>query len=1135
MQFSNSEGDVLTDKTLQILAQLSAPIWIYDLQAMQVVWANAKTFEILRVPSLEAINHNTLKTPDLAPSQIQLAQQEKISVDWTVVHSETISLLKSTCSGVYLNNGRFALLVEASSQVKEEVGNAQASERVEGGEVAIGSNSSISFEQIVETSQEGVWVINSQGETIYVNPEMARLLGYSVEEMLGRSLFDFMDETWGTYAEELKQRRERGISEDLRFCFLRSDGSPLWTDCSTNPLYDQKGNYIGAMALIKDISDRVQVEQALCESEQRYQLAAEGARVGVWDWNRETNEFYSPNLKQLLGYEDDEVSNQLDEWLQKLVHPDDLDGVKKTVEAYLTGKRSTFELEHRMIHKNGDIIWFLARGEAQRNQQGKIARIVGSNTDITARKAAELLTEKAQADRDKRDKYLRSLAKVQKKLLTALDITPFLYQEVVKILGKTAQVSRAYIFQASQNEKQQWFICQQAQWCADGITPQRNEVLLDSLRPSLGRALSEKEVYLNQIRELPVTEQAIWRSWGIQSTLILPLLVNQEVLGFVGFDQCDYEREWTHLEVNLLQWSASAIAIGLEKQQSQQALLESEKKYRSIFENITQGIFQITSQGKYISANPFLAKLYGYQSSQELIQTITDVAQQLYVNPKRRQTLNELTLEYGTARNFESQVYHKDGRIIWISETQHAVYDQQGNFLYFEGVVEDISARKKAEDQLHYQAFHDGLTNLSNRTWFVQRLEGAIYAYKQGMTTNCYAVFFIDLDRFKIINDSLGHLIGDELLKKVAQRLDENISSEQLLARFGGDEFALLVTNIVDQNDCDKIAEKILNSFKKPFVLKENRYLLGASIGIAMGDIYYQTPEQVLRDADAAMYEAKDKKIGYAFFQPEIRERVLSSLLLEQELEGAIQRKEFELFYQPLVYLENHQLYGFEVLLRWFHPQRGAISPARFIPIAEQSNLIKDLDAWVFRESCRQFSQWQNQFAMAKDLVMSVNLSPINLLKPNLVKQIETTLQETKISPHSIRLEITETAFLDDDYLKILQQLETLGVQISIDDFGTGESSLSRLHKLPLSTLKIDKAFVQELEQSYSSETIAQTIITLAEGLKIKTLAEGIETAQQREILLGLGCLLGQGYFYSPPVTTAAATKMLQADRLNLS
>jgi EAL domain-containing protein (putative c-di-GMP-specific phosphodiesterase class I) len=299
-----------------------------------------------------------------------------------------------------------------------------------------------------------------------------------------------------------------------------------------------------------------------------------------------------------------------------------------------------------------------------------------------------------------------------------------------------------------------------------------------------------------------------------------------------------------------------------------------------------------------------------------------------------------------------------------------------------------------------------------------------------------------------------------------------------------------------------------------------------------LGNFSYQATEEIMRDADAAMYEAKAKNKGYDFFKPEIRERILSCLLLENDLEWAIDRGEFQLRYQPLVYLKTNEIYGFEVLLRWFHPQRGTISPGHFIPIAEQSKVIKKLDAWVLRESCRQLRQWQTKFKTADHLIISVNLSPVELLEPKFVKQIESTLKEEGISPHCIRLELTETAFLDETCLDVFEQLQALGIQLSIDDFGTGESSLSRLHQLPLSTIKVDRAFVQQLNQGHSSEAIVQTILTLAHSLGVNTVSEGIETAQQRDRLLSFGCLLGQGYFYSAPIEANLATEMLEAGNL---
>ena len=759
-------------------------------------------------------------------------------------------------------------------------------------------------------------------------------------------------------------------------------------------------------------------------------------------------------------------------------------------------------------------------------------KIICVGQDISDRAEAELALQN-------RDQYLQSLTEIQQTLLTTSDLNLAVYEDILRILGETANASRAYFFKANRSESGQWFVHQQAEWCAEGVpseiqNPDLQNLPIERRAPILTETLLAREAYCHHVADLPPSERELLHSQNIQSILVLPLFVNKRLFGFIGFDQCDREREWEALEMNFLHWASSAIAIAQEKQQSQNALIASEQKYRSIFENITQGIFQVTLDGSYLSANPFLATLYGYDSPKDLINSITNLASDLYVDPKQRHKLAQLTLEQGTVRNFESEVYRKDGTIIWISITQHAVYNQQGDFLYFEGIVEDITARKKAENQLYYQAFYDELTHLPNRNWFVQRLEEAVDTHQQGMTEHSYAVFFIDLNRFKMINNSLGHLAGDQLLRKVARRLKANFANNYLIAHFGGNKFALLATHIKTEADCHVIAQKLMNCFQNPFLLKGNRYFIGASIGIALGDVYYQSPEEVLRDADAAMYEAKAKGGGYAFFQPEIRERILSCLSLENDLDGAIQREEFHLYYQPLVYLATNQLYGFEVLLRWTHPQRGAISPADFIPLAEQIGVIKELDAWVFRQSCRQLRQWQKQFSTAQDLVISVNLSPVELLQPHLVEQIANTLREEGVSPHCIRLELTETAFLDQTYLDTFKQLRALGIQISIDDFGTGESSLSRLHQLPLSTIKVDRVFVQQLDQGDSGKAIVQTILGLGKTLQVDTLSEGIETEQQRDTLLELGCLFGQGYFYSPPVPVNRATLILAAGNIQI-
>ncbi len=856
---------------------------------------------------------------------------------------------------------------------------------------------------------------------------------------------------------------------DYEYRIVAADNTIRWVHDCGRFYKDENGKVVFWQGIIIDITERKQAEKSLSENEERYRNLFENTNDIVYIHDLEGNYLSVNNAaERIFGYKREEILKMN---LSQVIVPEDLEISKGKLAEKIAGIKNSIH-EVRGLSRDGRHIP-LEVNSCGIYDDGKLVAVHGIARDITERKRTE------EALRESEAKF-RTVAETASDAILTIDADG-------KIIFVNAAAEKIFGYRA-------------------------DEMLGKSLTMIIPERMREKHLggmsrYI-QTEEKNISWKAVEHPGLHKEGYEIPL----------EFSFAEFVREDQR-------FFTSVIRDVTERKKAEEAVRDSEARFRDLFENANDLIYTHDLQGNFTSLNRAGEIITGYTREEALRMNISQVVAPEYL--KMAQEMMHQKLVGSPPTSYELEIIAKSGKRVTLEVSSRLIFKDEKP-VGVQGIARDITERKLTEEQLQYNALYDALTDLPNRTHFMKQLTLAVERAELEKRFR-FAVLFLDIDRFKIINDSLGHIIGDKLLVGIAERLKSCVRPSDVIARLGGDEFTILLT-IKDELDALQIAERLMQKLSKPFKLDNYEVFTSASIGIIISDDVHRKPEEYLRDADTAMYRAKETgKARYEVFDRNMHLRNINLLKVETDLRRAIERGEFRAHYQPIVALETGEIREFESLIRWKHPEKGMISPNEFIFIAEETGLIIPMGKWILEESCRQLKEWQ-ELQTTEPLSISVNLSAKQLMHPSLIAQVKEVLEKTSLDPQYLKLEVTESTVMEhsETALRVLSELQNLGVRLSTDDFGTGFSSLSYLHRFPFDRLKIDRSFINTMDQDTKSGEIVRTILMLAQNLNIETVAEGIETSQQLGQLRELGCNFGQGYLFSKPVTAVEAEKLIK-------
>lgn len=705
-----------------------------------------------------------------------------------------------------------------------------------------------------------------------------------------------------------------------------------------------------------------------------------------------------------------------------------------------------------------------------------------------------------------------------------------------RALGKVGEVLEVDgVFVLERIVESDRLVCSHA-WWRGGLAPTvewQDGVETGSLPWLWSMVTTRSPASFDSLEALPAeasAERAFFQRSSLRSACLVPMFHGTSAIGLIGLAREQEEKPWTEGHNLLCRSLAELVVATLDRKRTILALLESEERYARLSGGVSEGLWDWDLQTDEVFYSARWRSMLG-EEARDLFGTTAEWLGRVHPHdlPAVKAALSSHLSGKTTLFEIEHRLRDSAGEYHWMLSRGQADRSHEGRPLRMAGSLTDISGRKLAEERLQHDALHDPLTGLANRVLFLDRLEHSLDRYRRNRDRVC-AVLFLDLDRFKVVNDSLGTNIGDRLLLEVAGRLESCVRQVDTVARLGGDEFIILLDDIGGIGDATRVADRILASLKKPLYLDGQEVFTTCSIGIALSGKDDVAADDLMRNADIAMYRAKALgKSRFEVFDPTMRARAHALLRLETDLRRAVERSEFVLAYQPIVALESGRITGFEALLRWSHPKRGQLLPKEFLATAEETGLIVPIGWEALAKACRQAAAWQREFQLDPPLTVSVNLSGKQLRQGDLVEQVGLALRESGLSPGSLTLEITEGVIMADldASRSALEGLRALGVRLHLDDFGTGHSSLSVLHSFQVDTLKIDRSFVRRMTQDARNAGIVDTILALAKVLGKEVIAEGVETREQLVRLSDLRCQYAQGYYFSLPVDAVIASGMI--------